>query len=756
MVAPVRSDPAGRPLAAAALVALSLAACSGEKSSAPAGPGGPAQGVRVMLDPQGHVTSTVTTAGPAGLRATLFQGTTVTQDGATGPQVPAGEVYLSVRESTSQVALPNGFVPVAKFRVVLTAGGAEREASFWPPEPATSSLTGWADAGLLVEIPLDASVGAGTQGLLFDVTAGSALPVGSSTTFQSGSGGAGGATAARARAVAAAAAGAGMRFNPARTGSYTGTTYTGTSGEAVPQGLYWVSYTMPDPGCLDVAGARLCGPVTVPIVNVTDESSGDQLAGCIFGASNVARGGGLTPYWCERSFDAGTGATTFKISSQYGNLPVLGAKVDSSDGVPMWNPYRVAPSGGLHTPEGAVLADPYEDRTLSFAGRKRLYFHMGADKTWGWWKAHGPDPVAAAGYTVTHQSYQTVGGGGHLGHFDVVDTLDGRKVIEEDVLAPLGWTRRTGPGETWGNKGTYEMGLVLEHLDVDEVAGVLTLTGRFGLASCDGVTVNFGASTLTPTVCEDQRVVAPIPASGGGPVSVSSGTARSNVVPLKEWRVTWTHVQRQQDCPGTGTAEWRMVFDLAIRADVHDIQLPAGTAGRRSRVPFGCERGSTARASVTGSMTITTGDVTTTNAYSGSSTVTQQIPAAEIISAPENYLVCEGYVDLDRPALVWAIVGQAIGPWDTMTTTVQLNTGPVVDTVTQDASVRGSTWYDPAFPDTALWPDTPGAPLTGAAAWRVPLDGTLSAVSGGHQAATHPTLPGCTTTMDHGAIAPSN
>ena len=414
---------------------------------------------KVTLDAAGTVQSTVTVAGPGGSQLTLYAGTRIALIGELGDvQAPASldTVYLSLANETGVLpSLPSGITALTQLRIVLTIDGVGRDASFWP-----TSTSGTAEQGLkLVVVVTDQNVNDGTLGLLYEMASGSAVRVGSSALKLVGGATTSAVTTSLRVPLDSGTSGSGsrqMQFNPSRTGSYaTGGSAPG-SGSA-PEGAFWSSFTVPDPGCITVGTTQVCGPSRVDRIEITEESTADILGMCWFGENNAATTGSIPPgyqFWCERSPNASGGGTDIKISSMQANLPLIHTYlVRASDGLPMWETY-IQPTGGLHGPDGAVYTDPYQKKEFEFAGYKKLTFTTTADKKYDWMRQHALIPLQNAGYTANLHSF-TATSPGFIAEIGVYDTLDARVLMEEDVILKEPWKVRKGDA-TQGNRGTYD------------------------------------------------------------------------------------------------------------------------------------------------------------------------------------------------------------------------------------------------------------------------------------------------------------
>lgn len=714
-----------RKLARGATALLLVAACSGGGSAPPA-PAVPTNAVPVALGVDGDVATTVTAAAASGAQLVLHPGTRVAlrAGGGAAPPPAGAAVALALAAPAVQVPLPAGIAPQPQVRVVLLVDGAEADAAFVTTADVPSGTrTGARDLGAKLVLPVTGTVTPGTLGLLFDLASGTALHV---ATVEIDPVAAASPAPPGALALAAGPGAAGrMEANVNGTGAYGGgTTDPPPPPAAIPAGLHWTRFAVPDPGCVGPPEAQLCGPSTVDRVAILEPSTAEELGMCWFGTATRAVTAPVPAgfrFYCERAGD-GAGGTIVTVSSPQANLPWIAARiVRTSDRTPMMFVYA-QPQDGLHLAGGGALADPYARTDLEFAGYKALVFRSSQDRSEPWVVAHTVAPLRAAGYQARLFRYVARRPRGFEAVVDVYQTLDGRARLAQDVVLVDG-TWRAVAAETEGNRGTYETEPRLDHLDVDEGAGLLTLHGQFGVTGCEGVFVRFGASRLTPATCAADRITAAIPASGAAAVQVEIGGGLSNAVPLTEWRVRWTATETQ------GALEYAMGFELSFRADVHDVKVAPGTPGRRSLVPFTCERGARATAAASGSKVTTYPGVTETLELSGSAQTTNLVAASRILEQTGDWLVCEGEVDLDLRRVAWAVQGRVGGLVSRLTTTVD----GVTDTQTDTFAIQKGTWLDPSLPDTIPWPRT-GATT---AAWVIELDATLGFAGGSHSW-THP------------------
>lgn len=444
-------------LARAWLAALALAAgCGGGSKPADA----TSSAVSLSLDANGAVSASVTTPGPGGATLTVPTGTRVVPMASGAPAAaPAASAKVElalVAGPSGAVALPSGVQAIASLRISLTIDGVEREASFWPaPDAPGVSAT---PAGLELTVPVDAqSLGRGATGLLYAVRDGVVVLVGTSAVQDAASGAA--TPRSLTRRAATAGGGAEMEFSATSTGTYAaGAAPAGTDAASPPAGAFSSTFTIPDPGCVTVGAASVCGPFRVERAGIIEPSTGEVLGTCWFGASDVAVTAPVPSgyrFYCSRSAGAAS-ELLVQVSSMQANLPSLDAwLVRASDGLPALET-SVSPTGGLTGPGGSYN-DPYAHPELQFAGAKRLTFTTKVDRDWAWMKQNVQQPLLTAGYQAVVSSFVAVPSPGFTAEVWVYDTLDGRARIETDVVVKQdGWKPSADPGAAQGNLGKYE------------------------------------------------------------------------------------------------------------------------------------------------------------------------------------------------------------------------------------------------------------------------------------------------------------
>jgi hypothetical protein len=227
---------------------------------------------------------------------------------------------------------------------------------------------------------------------------------------------------------------------------------------AVPQNAYWASYFVgANASCIPVGTTGSCVPYRAESVELCEESTGECFDMCRFGTSDIVTTP-TTQFTCERKPGASGETIGIVVSSTVvaNLLSIRVHLVNPGNPSDTWN-LNVRATGGLHAPGGQILIDPYSDRSLDFAGAKVLTFHTTGSYDWSLVMDRALQPLVDAGYHTWLQSaYSSSTATGSSATIWVTRTLDGRLVLEEDILRKNGWTVRTDPAVTRGNAGSYD------------------------------------------------------------------------------------------------------------------------------------------------------------------------------------------------------------------------------------------------------------------------------------------------------------
>ena len=234
-----------------------------------------------------------------------------------------------------------------------------------------------------------------------------------------------------------------------------------SASESAEMGAFSCTYTLPPlPDPYTIGGVTVDGPFRVEDIAIDEESTGEILGQCVFGDSDTATTGVISPgyqFWAERSQDA-DGTTHITVSSNQANLPLIQAhfvkvRPPSPPLSIVWDYYHA--DGGVLNGPGGPYADPYQKKEFEFAGFKKLTFVATPKKDYNWMRKHALQPLQKAGYDAVQKSFEKTSSGSTL-VVDVYDTLDGRALMEENVILKESWTVRSGKPYTWGNVGTYK------------------------------------------------------------------------------------------------------------------------------------------------------------------------------------------------------------------------------------------------------------------------------------------------------------
>ena len=411
----------------------------------------------VIVDGSGVVQSTVAVAGPDNAVLTLYAGTRIALAGegdALETPGPADVILLALTApSTASPALPDGITSLAQVQITLTVNGTDRDAWFWADSTAPSDERGLK----LTVIVNDPEVPLGTFGLLFSVSSDTPRTIATSSLRNTGD-----LVLETSKKLKAAMSKDGdsgsrqMNFDPNQTGPYNaGGAPPGNT--SPPEGCFKASYVVTDPGCIDLGTVQICGPYTLASVEIIEESTAQILGECTFANGDMADTGVLPPgyqFWCERGAQAADGGIPVTVYSKQANLPLIKPHLILPDGQSAWWNYH-RPTGGLVGPDGQVYSDPYEHREFQFAGFKALFFTTKQNKDYKWAKQHSSSLLANAGYEAYMRRFDSTSPG-FIAEVNVSETLDGRKLLEEDVITPDVWDVRKDQQETFGNKGTYD------------------------------------------------------------------------------------------------------------------------------------------------------------------------------------------------------------------------------------------------------------------------------------------------------------
>ncbi len=234
--------------------------------------------------------------------------------------------------------------------------------------------------------------------------------------------------------------------------SSTLTMFDATPAKMPTSGVYWTTFANIPDSAYEIGGVTFGTGCYLKSASICEPSTGQILADILDFPDNVdcmtckSRSDGVQ-YWLERTQDSNGKTVSIKVACTGANIPYLnltmfGRKTNTPE-LHIWG--LKADGGVVHTPEGAVLSDPYSDPTLRFGGFKE--FHFQAEKIEKGFEAK--TIVEEAGYVCELIGYKN-----RIFVFDVAETSVGRAKIEKDVLEKHHWFPvKEG---TYGNRGLYE------------------------------------------------------------------------------------------------------------------------------------------------------------------------------------------------------------------------------------------------------------------------------------------------------------
>lgn len=212
-------------------------------------------------------------------------------------------------------------------------------------------------------------------------------------------------------------------------------------------GKYWTTYSN-IPGPPDsVTALSVKGPFYVHRVSITEKSTSEILATVEFSKGETLASATderyNSIYWIETIQNADGQTTSVKVSSNVANdfVATLYFKTVKDDIHSYW--VQRKSDDGVHSSDGAVISDPYQDSELPIAGVKEFNL-KGSHKDGGEIKSS----LEEAGYEAEFKQYVD-------GTYTVAayKESESRAKIEEAVIEPEGWN--TNKEKTEGNVGYY-------------------------------------------------------------------------------------------------------------------------------------------------------------------------------------------------------------------------------------------------------------------------------------------------------------
>lgn len=402
-------------------------------------------GSEIALDANSMVTNAITVSGTAGEILTIDSGTVILRKNADetwGPLPSEARLTVTLSSASKQTALPSQAIRIASFTITASINGENAELLFMSGSVSPSSPM--PNTGASVKINLsEMNIDDGSELRLYKVSNSSTLEYVGSWIVNVPS-------FALSKSKSASSS-QDASLNPSGTGEYEfiyEPLLNSTSATMPTSGVYWNTYSNIPDTSYNVGELVFDGPCFAGYVHLTEPSTEEILAltsfaadvNCVTFTSNTDG----VQYWVERIQAPNGGTSAIKIASTAANIPWLTIYMYSvKSGRCHYRVYNLRPDGGVHTPEGAILDNPYEDPELKFGGDKILCFKGDFNK--------GRDikyKVQEAGYQVfSYRFYNS------LTEFSVGYTSIGRAYIQENVLKKANWF----PVETNGSKGIYEL-----------------------------------------------------------------------------------------------------------------------------------------------------------------------------------------------------------------------------------------------------------------------------------------------------------
>ncbi|MGE4276966.1 MAG: hypothetical protein AB7E30_07305 [Lawsonibacter sp.] len=219
------------------------------------------------------------------------------------------------------------------------------------------------------------------------------------------------------------------------------------NGKSASSDAYWTTYSnfQNPPDSLNELGVK--GPFYINEVAIGEESVGVELARVYFTKDQTSAYGtnkrDHSKYWVEVIKDAEGTPVSVKVSSNAANdfTITVNFHIVETDMPAYFQMLRS--DDGVHSPDGAVIPDPYEDPENPIAGDKELNFKCTYEDG-----NEIKNKLEEAGFETYSMRYVD-------GTYTVstLKELEGRAKIYETVLKPEDWT--VDKGKSKGNKGFY-------------------------------------------------------------------------------------------------------------------------------------------------------------------------------------------------------------------------------------------------------------------------------------------------------------
>ena len=220
-----------------------------------------------------------------------------------------------------------------------------------------------------------------------------------------------------------------------------------TKSTAAPSGAYWTNYSnIPGPPeSLIKLGGK--GPYYINRVSITEESVEEELAVVFFSKDETfvsdINEEDNSKYWFEITKNEEGMPVSVKVSSNAANdfVVTLYFHFIEND-LPAYF-HMLRSDDGVHSPDGSVIHDPYQDPELPIAGVKELNFKCGYEEN-----EKINNFLEEAGFYKYETRYQD-----GIYTYSTRKELISRAKIEETVLKPKDWT--SDKDKAKGNVGFY-------------------------------------------------------------------------------------------------------------------------------------------------------------------------------------------------------------------------------------------------------------------------------------------------------------
>jgi len=220
-----------------------------------------------------------------------------------------------------------------------------------------------------------------------------------------------------------------------------------TKSAAAPSSVYWSTYSniLGPPDSLIKLGGK--GPYYINKVSITEASVEEELAMVFFSKDETSANDineiDNSKYWFEITKNEEGTPVSVKVSSNAANDFVVTLYFNFIENDSPAYFHMIRSDDGVHSPDGAVIHDPYQDPELPIAGVKELNFKCGHEDS-----EKINNFLEEAGFDKYGSSYQN---GIHT--YSTRKELVSRAKIEETVLKPKDWT--SDKDKAKGNVGFY-------------------------------------------------------------------------------------------------------------------------------------------------------------------------------------------------------------------------------------------------------------------------------------------------------------